>query len=137
MAKRQNRWINSPSHSTRPRVTDNVKADVERKAAELVEKVLKPRNIKPPPEDGRFNYIVDIYTRWHGNYFYFCAKYHSPGPNAISPFFEVKFARLEYVGGNHFNLSFMRHTGQWVELYTDCSLDECLSAIREDALFQP
>jgi hypothetical protein len=78
---------------------ENVKADVERKAAELVEKVLKPQHIKPPPEDVRFNYIVDIYTRWRGNYFYFCAKYHSPGPNAISPFFEVKFARLEYVGG--------------------------------------
>jgi hypothetical protein len=137
MTKRQNRWISSPSRPTRPRVTDNVKADVERKAAELVEKVLKPQHIKPPPEDVRFNYIVDIYTRWHGNYFYFCAKYHSPGPNAISPFFEVKFARLEYVGGSHFNLSFMRHTGQWVEVYTDCSLDECLSAIREDAFFQP
>jgi hypothetical protein len=137
MTKRQKRWISSPSRPTKPRVTDNVKADVERKAAELVEKFLKPQHIKPPPEDMRFNYIVDIYTRWYRNYFYLCAKYHSPGPNAISPFFEVKFARLEYVGGDRFNLSFIRHTGQWVEIYTDCSLEECLSTIRDDALFQP
>ncbi len=37
---------------------------------------------------------------------------------------------MEYAGNHRFHLSFMRHTGQWVELYTGLSLDECLAAIR-------
>jgi hypothetical protein len=111
--------------------------DLEKKAEALVETVLKPTHIEPPPEDTRFNYIGDIYTKWYRSYFYFCAKYHSPGPNAISPFFETKFARLEYIGNGHFNLSFMRHTGKWVEIYTDLSVDECLSAVKDDPFFHP
>lgn len=30
---------------------------------------------------------VDIYAKWYRRYFYFCAKYCSPAPNALSPFF--------------------------------------------------
>ena len=85
----------------------------------------------------QFNYIVDIYTKWYRNYFYFCAKYACPGPNATSPFFETKFARLEYVGSDRFHLSFMRHTEEWVELYQNLSLNGCLEAIRNEPYFQP
>jgi hypothetical protein len=84
-----------------------------------------------------FNYLVDLYTKWYRNYFYFCAKYCSPGPNALSPYFEIRFARMEYVGpGARFNLFFMRHTGQWVEIYRRIPLDECFSAIECDPWFQ-
>ena len=55
----------------------------------------------------------------------------------MSPFFEAKFARMEYIGGGHFNLAFMRHTGQWIEIFQDLSLDDCLGAIRDDPWFQP
>ena len=79
-------------------------------AVELVEAILKPRYIKPPLKNEQFNYIVDIDTRWYRNYFYFCAKCACPGPNAISSFFEVKFARLEYAGDDPFHLSFIRYT---------------------------
>jgi hypothetical protein len=60
-----------------------------------------------------------------------------PGPNAISPFFEDKFARMEYVGSDRFNLSYMRYTGKWLEVYTGLSVDECLAAIKDDPLFHP
>ena len=137
MAKIRKMWVFSPSKPPAPKVPAGVKAEVQQKADQLVETAIKPQHIKPPPKDDRFNRIVDIYTKWHQRYFYFCAKYCSPGPNAMSPDFETKFARLAYVGENRFNLSFMRHTGQWIEIYTNLSLDDCLAAIKDDPFFSP
>jgi hypothetical protein len=42
---------------------------------------------------------------------------------------------MEYMGYGRFALSFMRYTGKWVELYTDLSIDECLSAIQDEPFF--
>jgi len=137
MSKSQKRWIYSPPRSPKPKVPEAAKTEVTKAAEELVEAILKPQYVKPPPKDKQFNYIVDIYTKWYRNYFYFCAKYACPGPNATSPFFETKFARLEYVGSDRFHLSFMRHTEEWVELYQNLSLNGCLEAIRNEPYFQP
>lgn len=137
MAKKQKRWVYSPPKTAKPKVSTKVKTTVKAKADELVEAVLKPNHLKPPPENTPFNYLVDIYTKWYRHYFYFCAKYHSPGPNAISPYFETKFARLEYVSHNSYHLSYMRHTGQWWELYQHLSLDECLKAVSDEPHFIP
>lgn len=136
--KPQRMWVYRPPKPPKPEVPARTKTVVEAKAQELVEKVLKPQHVHPPPESAQFNYIVDIYTKWYRNYFYFCARYACPGPNALAPFFETKFARLEYVGGNNqFNLSFMRHTGEWIELHANLSLDECLAAIKTEPFFIP
>jgi hypothetical protein len=132
-----NRWIYSPPKPPRANAPDTIKRKVTDKATEVIEGILKPKHIKPPSDDNTFNYIVDIYSKWHQNYFYFIAKYSCPGPNAISPFFESKFARMQYIGNEHFNLSYMRHTGQWFEIYPDLSIDECLKAIAEEPHFLP
>lgn len=138
MIKRQKRWIYNSPKPRKPKVPEGVMTEVEMRATELVETVLKPQHLKPPPEDERFNYIADIHTKWYRNYFYFCATYACPGPNALSPFFETKFARMEYVGGKgRFNLSFMRSTGEWIELHHNLSLEECLAAIRDEPHFYP
>jgi len=129
--------MSCPPKASKPKVPDTLKVDVKTKADDLVESVLKPTHIKPPPPDDRFNYIVDIYTKWHQSYFYFCAKYCSPGPNAISPFFEVRFARMGYVGQNRFNLSYMRYTGQWWEIYPELTVDECFAAVANEPHFLP
>ena len=42
-------------------VPDKVKKKLKKKGDALVDRVLKPNHIKPPPEDTSFNYIVDIY----------------------------------------------------------------------------
>jgi hypothetical protein len=70
-------------------------------------------------------------------YFYFFATYASPGPNALSPTFESKFARMEYLGNDRFTLYFMLHTREWVGLYDALSVDECMKAIQDDAWFVP
>jgi hypothetical protein len=136
---RQKVWVYSPP---KPKVPDAVKVGVEIKAIELVDAVLKPEHVvKTPPKNMKWNYIVDIYTKWYRNYFYFCAKYACPGPNALSPFFDTGFARLEYAGGvgqqGRFNLSYMRHTGRWWEIRHGLSLEQCLAEIREGGLFHP
>ena len=137
MANRRKEWVYSPPKPAKPTVPPALKAEVGARANALVELALKPAHIKPPPADERFNYLIDINTKWYRGYFYFCATHCSPGPNAISPSFETRFARLEYAGGNGFNLAFMRHTGQWVELYPGLSLDEALATIRDDPSFHP
>jgi hypothetical protein len=137
MKNRQKVWFFPPPKPPKHKVPENVKIEVEMKAAELVNAFLKPKYIKVMPPDEKSIYILDIYTNWYRNYFHFHSKYCSLSPNAISPFFETKFARLEYAGNDLFNLSYMRHTGQWLEIYSGLNADECLSAVKDDPHFLP
>jgi len=140
MAKKQRMWVYSPSKPPAPKVPANTKAIVQQKADELVEKVLKPKHIKPPPASKKFqpNYIADLYTKWYRHYFYFCAQYNVPSPDALFPFFERKFARLEYVKADQFHMAFLRYTGkEWVEVYRDLSLAQCLRAVERGPFFEP
>ena len=129
-------WGYSSGKSGRASVPAFLKDEVATRAHALVEQVLKPRYVQPP-ETPQFNYVVDVYIRWVQGRLYFVAAYNCPEPGAPQPCFEVRFARLTYAGNNRFNLAFMRHTGQWVEPYTDLTLDECLTSIRDDPFFAP
>jgi len=60
-----------------------------------------------------------------------------PEPNALSPSFETKFTRMEYIADNRFNLAYMRHNEQWFEVFQDISMDECLKSIEENPVFTP
>jgi hypothetical protein len=137
MVSRRKRWVYVPPRPPKPPVPDALKADVTARARALVESVLRPLHVKPPPPDERLNYLIDIGTKWYRSYLYFLATYRSPGPTALSPTFEARFARLEYAGAGRFHLAFMRHTGQWVELYRDLPPEQCLEAIRDDPFFLP
>ena len=135
MAKPREPWNIRPAKK-RASVPASLKTEVETKAQDLIENVLKPRYVKPPKKTEQFNYITDIGAKWHRNYFYFSSTYTCPGPNALSPTFEAKFARLEYLGHARFALYFMRHTGEWVGIYDSLSVDECMKAIQDDDWFQ-
>ena len=137
MAQRRRAWMTSPAKKPTSSLPDTLKAEVERKSANLIANVLKPKHIQPPPPNEQFNYIIDIGTKWYRHYFYFFSIYACPGPNALSPTFESKFARMEYVGNAKFALYFMRHTGEWVGSYGRLSVDECMEAIQDDAWFVP
>ena len=130
-------WTFSPGKKPKTSLPGTLKDEVDTKARELIETVLKPKHVQPPPTGHQLNYITDITTKWLGSKCYFVSIYACPGPNAISPTFETKFARMEYVGDGKFALSFMRHTGQWVELYDAVTVDECLKAIQDDPWFVP
>ncbi len=133
----QKTWRPPTPQRIRHKVPENVKIRVQNEADRLIEAVLKPAHIKPPPENSTLNYIVDMYAKRHQSFFYFCAVYRCPAPNAISEFFESRFARLEYMGNERFSLSYMRHTGQWAVLLTGLTLDECLESIRDEPHYLP
>jgi len=137
MPKPRKAWTFSPGKTPKSALPGTLKDEVDSKARELIETVLKPKHIQPPPKDAKFNHITDITTKWLGSKCYFVSTYACPGPNAISPTFETKFARMEFVGNGKFSLSFMRHTGQWIRLYERLSVDKCMSAIQDDPWFQP
>jgi hypothetical protein len=130
MKRKQKVWTFCPQKAPKRSVLEDVKLEVETKAKELVGSFLKPEYIKSPPKDLLFNYIVDIYTKWYRSSFYFCATYACPSPHAIAPSFETKFARMEYAGDGLFNLSYMRNTRKWFEIFQGLSVDECLAIIK-------
>lgn len=104
-----------------------MKQNLQEKGDKMVEEIFKPQYIERIPEEQIFNHIVDIYTKWHGNYFYFCVKYQCP-PNSSPSSFEYKFVRLEYLGDDKFQYSYMRHTGQWHSTFI-MTMDECLEHV--------
>ena len=60
MAKPRKPWRISPAKKSKTPLPDSLKAEVEAKAAALIENVLKPRHVLPPPKDGQFNHLIDI-----------------------------------------------------------------------------
>ncbi len=137
MAKSRKAWAISPKKIPKPSVPDSIKLELEAKTADQIGSVLKPKHVLPPTTDPQFNYITDIGAKWYRNFFYFIATYACPGPNALSPTFESKFARMEHVGRGKFALSFMRHNDEWFGLHDALSVDDCLTAIQDDAWFTP
>ena len=59
-------------------VPADLQHEVERRAQALIDSILKPRYIQPPPKKNEINYLVDLYARWRGPFFYFCSRYCSP-----------------------------------------------------------
>jgi hypothetical protein len=120
----------------RASVTASIKTEVETKAKDLIENVLKPKHVLPPKNGEQFNYITGIGTKWYRNYFYFFSTYACPSPNALSPTFEVRFARMEYLGDGKFAMYFRRYTGnEWVGVFDALTVDECMKSIQNDPWF--
>lgn len=135
MARPREPWRIRPAKK-RPVVTASLKTAVEAKAQALIENSLNPKYVLPPRKGERFNYITDIRAAWYRNYFYFTATYACPGPNALSPTFEHKFARMEPLSDGSFALYAMRYTeDEWAGVLDALSVDECMNAIRDDPWF--
>lgn len=135
--KNQKMWVLVPPKPPQPKVPEEEKQLVWQKCNDLIESEFKPKYIEPPPTDNDWNYLVDIFGKWHRHYFYFCSTYNCPSPRAISPSFESKFARLEYVGKDSFNIAYMRHTQKWWEIERGLTLEQCLAEMRTNLVLQP
>ena len=96
MVKRKT-WQIQPAKKQKVSLSAALKTEVETKANDLIADSLKPKHVQPPRPGEQLNYVTDIGTKWYRHYFYFIATYACPSPNAISPTFEQKFARMEYV----------------------------------------
>ena len=113
------------------------KATLSAKAQQLLDQDLIPRYVQTMPPDHDFNDVAALHSKWRGNSFYFGATYHCPSPHAIAPSFETKFARMEYVSNDSYNLSYMRHTEKWFEIVFDLTMNECLTEIKGNSIFTP
>jgi hypothetical protein len=133
--KRARVWVYTPPRAAKPKIDDLFKWQVKDEADRLIASVLKPRYVQPPPDKPTFNYVTDIFAKWRGSSLYFYAKYACPGPDAISPSFEERFARLEYAGDKRFHLAYMRHTEQWETLHAGLTLAQAIDAIRDEPHF--
>jgi hypothetical protein len=130
------RWASVPAKKSALKISNITKLAINNEIDDFIGTYLKPKFIQPPPVDKNWNYIVDIFSKWHGRYLYICSKYACPSSNAISPFFETGFVRLECISEGRYNLAYMRHTGQWWPIEFDLSLEECITTIRTNPLFQ-
>ena len=137
MAKRKKIWMPTPPKHKKPSIPDSLKQELQTKVEDVLENIFRPKHIKPPPTDNDFNYLADLYLKWYRSYLYICGTYNCPSTRAISPSFEAKFTRIEYVGCEKFNLAYMRHTGKWWEVHCHLSMDECLKCIVEEFCFHP
>lgn len=48
---------------------------------------------------------------------------------------EDKFARLEFVESNTYNLAYYRHTGQWWTVDENVTAEFCIKNIKDNPLF--
>jgi hypothetical protein len=129
-------WTWTPDRRSSIKAPIAIKVKVEFEMNEFIDDVLRKKHIKRPPKDKDRNYIVEIYAKKHQRYFYFCANYHCRAKNCIADFFEMRFARLEYAGDG-FNLAYMRHTGQWWEIYQGLTLAKALKTVETEPHFLP
>ena len=114
-----------------------IKANLTIKAQQLLDQVLTPRYVQATLPEHDFNYVAALYCKWRGNRFYFGATYNCPSPNAIAPSFDTKFARMEHVSSDRYDLSYLRHTEQWFEIASNWTMDQCLKEIKENETFTP
>jgi len=137
MPREINPWAMYPRKTSTAPLPDALKTEVTTRANALIETVLKPKYIQPPPANPQYNYLVTIYGKWYRKAFYLCGEYRVAHPHAAVSSFEAKFACMQYAGNQRFHLSYMRYTGQWIQLYTDLTVDECMEAIRDEPYFSP
>jgi len=133
--KQKKRWVLSPGKKPKTKLSDLKKAEIEKRCQPLVEQ-FKQQYVKENP-DKRYNYLTDVYSKWRGNYLYFCQKFKSENPAMIQPEFEENFVRLEYVENDNFKFSYFRHTGQWFPVAYNLTLNDCLEMIAENPNFHP
>ncbi|MEW5996993.1 MAG: hypothetical protein AB1657_05370 [Candidatus Micrarchaeota archaeon] len=124
-------WIFRPVRRPMP---ESARATITRWAEAHVAKLKHTAIPKMPPKNQ--NYVADVFYEWIRDRFYLCAKYSCPGPNAISPYFIDKFARLEHIGDDRYQLFAMRHTGQWMPVERHASLKKCLDSMESGPWFQ-
>jgi hypothetical protein len=118
---------NKPSASEKPIITDCCE--------KFIAEVLTPRflpEIRPCPEG---NYPIALYGKWHGNKYRFITRYRSDDPRSYGPEFDAPFARLEYARRDCFDLSWHRHTGEWLCMFERLSLMEALHVIESTPHF--
>jgi hypothetical protein len=135
VAKSKKYWIYSPRTGSPVKPSQAEKEAVQEYFHPLIEQFKRKYILKNP--DKRFNYLIDIYSKWHQNNFYLCERFRAEHPSRVVDEFESRLVRLKYSGKDQFDLSYFRHTGQWHLVVSSLTLRECKEMILANPLFQP
>lgn len=123
-------WVFTPIKKT---FTEAHKQALENMFAPLINDY-KKKFIEEKPNKQE-NYIIDFYSKFYRGFFYLCAKFKAEYENRTVDEFEEKFARLEFVDENNYNLAYFRHTGQWWTIEESVTAEYCLKNIKNNPLF--
>ncbi len=127
--KAQYAWVYSPTATAAEKI--KISQEFESIVAQIKSK------LSPVPEPQEYGQCVDIISRWKGNFFYIMQVYKYPsGKNYIKESAEFGLARLEFYGAGKFNMSYFRHTGQWVVTAQDVSTEDAKNSILNDPWFE-
>ena len=134
MPKQGKRWVR-----VRP-LTSEDKTAIAETCQRFIDDVLKPRFL-PEVQPTQFNYPVDIFGKWRGSKYSFIQRYRSGFEDNCGEEFNAPFCRLDHeeecIDEIRFNMMWPRHTGQWMCLHTDVSLQDALQIIETSPRFQP
>jgi hypothetical protein len=129
-------WV---STTPKPQITPTLKATVEASFQSVLQK-LHEIHVLPENEENDAlyeKYPIDIYYKWHKHFMYLCVKYKHLHPQAIAPYYEDRFVRIECHDSATFTLCYFRHTEQWHTLYyNNVNLETAEKAILEDPFLQ-
>lgn len=117
-------------------LTKEDKAAIAAKCERFIAEVLTPRFL-PEISPTTFNYPVALSGKWRGDSYSFIQRFRSGFPDTAGEEFDAAFARLDHVSGERFNLMWQRHTGRWLCLRADLTLDEALAALETEGLVHP
>lgn len=122
--ERKKLWSFSPAGKSKIKSSYLNKPAIDNRCQPLIER-FKQQYVKENP-DKQYNYLSGVYTKWRGNYLYFCQKYKSEQAGMIDREFKENFVRLECLNSDCFNLFYFRHTGKWFLIAENLTLDRCL-----------
>jgi hypothetical protein len=128
MARLPRTWVYDPNAALKAKkVPLDVRMRTEREVQKIIDTVIKPKYIKPLPKDPKFNWLIDVSTKWHGSFFYLVKKFYCPFKNRLSEEFECNEIRLQYLSNGNYSVSYMRHTGQWWPLSDNVPLKKAIA----------
>ena len=102
----------------------------------FIETVLKPRFL-PAIRPTEYNYPINIHGDWRAGRYRFMQRFRSGMQHNAGFEFDAPFTRIDYKGPDKFDVYWMRHTGQWWQLYWGLTLDEAFRMILEDPNLHP
>lgn len=115
------------------------KAVIEKRCEEFVISTFKPKVLKQFNLYKNEKNLINIYCKWHREFFYFIAVINDNGLDVITSEYEDKIARLEPKTDTTFYLSYLRYTGEWFDIThgQGLSLLTCLKNIATLTHFYP
>jgi hypothetical protein len=110
------------------------KAQILNLVQNFLQKELVPIYVRDEEVSDKFPYPIALRVEWRKNSLYFVKQLRDPRNGEI---FEYDYAKMSLKAGQQFNIAYHRHTGQYLILYHELSLDASLEALRKDILLQP